>query len=130
MAQLSDYAEKLILDWLLTGGSAPRPTAVYLALFTTPTDDAGGGTEIVGNGYARETITVAAASSPGGQTNNAAELIFTAEGGNWGTITHIAIYDVVTGGNSLFHGPLNAPVNITDTNSLLFPIGDLIFTLA
>ena len=34
MAALSDYAEKLLLDWSMTAGSATRPTAWYVALYT------------------------------------------------------------------------------------------------
>ena len=42
MAALSDYAEKLVLDWLMTNGSATRPTAWYVALYTAAPSDAGG----------------------------------------------------------------------------------------
>ena len=46
MAAISDYAEKLILDYLMTSGSATRPTAWYVALYTSAPSDAGGGTEL------------------------------------------------------------------------------------
>ena len=51
MAALSDYSEKLLLDWAMTTGSATRPTAWYVALYTAAPNDAGGGTEVTGGGY-------------------------------------------------------------------------------
>ena len=101
MANLADHAEKLLLDWLMTTGAATRPTAWFVALFTTATDDAAGGTEVTGNGYARQAVAFDAASSPGGTTQNSGAVSFTASGGNWGSITHMAIYDASTAGNRL-----------------------------
>ena len=56
MAALSDYAEKLLLDYSMTAGSVTRPTAWYVALYTSAPNDAGGGTEVSGGGYARKTV--------------------------------------------------------------------------
>lgn len=64
MAALSDYAEKLLLDWMMTNGSATRPTAWYVALYTAAPSDSGGGTEVSGNGYSRQAVTFDAASTP------------------------------------------------------------------
>ena len=41
MAALSDHAEDLLLDFLMTTGTATRPTNWYLALFTAAPNDAG-----------------------------------------------------------------------------------------
>ena len=59
MAALSDVSEKLVLDWLMTTGSATRPTAWYVALYTGAPSDSGGGTEVSTGGYARQTVTFA-----------------------------------------------------------------------
>jgi hypothetical protein len=130
MSALSDHAEKLVLDWLMTTNSVSRPTAWYLALFTTATDDAGGGTEVSGNGYARQSVTFNAASSPGGTTSNASEVSFTASGGDWGTITHAAIFDASTGGNMLWHGALSSQRTVNDGDTLSFAAGAIDLTLA
>jgi len=74
MAALSDYAEKLLLDWAMTTGSATRPTAWYVALYTAAPSDSGGGTEVSTGGYARQAVTFAAATSPGGTTSNTGAL--------------------------------------------------------
>ena len=50
MAALSDHAEKLLLDWMMTSGTATRPTAWFVALYTAAPSDAGGGTEVSGAG--------------------------------------------------------------------------------
>ena len=68
MAALSDYAEKLVLDWLMTNGSATRPTAWYVGLYTAAPNDAGGGTEVSGSGYSRQAVTFDAATSGAGTT--------------------------------------------------------------
>lgn len=130
MAALSDYSEKLALDWMMTTGSATRPTAWYLALYSAPPSDSGGGTELSGNGYARQAATFAAATSPGGTTNNTATISFTAVGGNWSTATHIGIFDAATAGNLLWHGEMSAPRTVLDGDTLAFAAGALTVTLA
>ena len=130
MAALSDHAEALLLDWLMTNGSATRPTAWYVALYTVAPSDSGGGTEISGNGYAREAVTFAAATSPGGTTSNTNAVSFTASGGNWGSITHIGIHDAVSGGNLLWHGAMTASKTVNDGDTLEFSIGNIDLTIA
>lgn len=129
MANLSNYAEKLILDWLMTTGAATRPTAWFVALYTAAPNDAGGGTPVVGAGYARLPATFAAAATPDGRTSNTGAVTFTANGGNWGTITHIAIFDALTGGNMLWHGAMAVPRTINDGDSLNFAPGSIELTL-
>jgi hypothetical protein len=130
MAALSDHAEALLLDWLMTNGSATRPTAWYVGLYTAAPSDSGGGTEVSGNGYAREAVTFAAATSPGGTTSNTGAVSFTASGGDWGTITHIGIHDAVSGGNLLWHGAMTASKTVADGDTLEFSIGNIDLTIA
>jgi hypothetical protein len=130
MAALSDHAEKLLLDWLMTNGSATRPTAWYVALYTAAPSDSGGGTEVSGNGYSRQAVTFAAASTPGGTTSNTGAVTFTAAGGSWGTITHIGIHDALSSGNLLWHGSMTASKTIADGDTLEFAIGNIDLTIA
>lgn len=122
MAALSDFAEKLILDWLMTTGSAPRPTAWFLALYTAAPSDSGGGTEVSGGGYARQALAFDAASSPEGETSNSALVDFTASD-DWGSITHIAIFTAVTAGDMLWHGALTDARIINTGDKLEFAPG-------
>lgn len=130
MAALSDYAEKLLLDWLMTTGSVTRPTAWYVALYTAAPSDSGGGTEVSGNGYARQAVTFDAASTPGGTTSNTGAVTFTAAGGSWGSISHIGLHDASTSGNLLWHGAMTAAKTIADGDTLEFAIGNIDLTLA
>ena len=130
MAALSDHAEKLILDWMMTAGTAARPSAWYVALYTAAPSDAGGGTELSGSGYAREAVAFAAATSGTGTTSNTGVAIFTADGGDWGSVTHMGIHDASSGGNLLWHGSLAAAKTVADGDTLEFAVGNIDLTVA
>lgn len=130
MAALSDHAENLLLNWLMTTGSATRPTTWYVALYTAAPSDSGGGTEISGNGYARQSATWDTASGTGGTTANSADISFTASGGNWGDVTHIGIHDASTGGNLLWHGAMTSSKTVNDGDTLQFSTGNIDLTIA
>ena len=130
MAALSDYSEKLILDYLMTTGSATRPTNWYVALYTAAPSDSGGGTELSGSGYSRESVTFAAATSGTGTTSNSGAVVFTADGGDWGSVTHMGIHDATSGCNLLWHGALAAAKTVLDGDSLEFAVGNIDLTVA
>lgn len=124
MAGLSDYAERAALDALFTG-------TLYVALFTAAPDDSGGGTEVSTGGYARKAATFAAAATAGGVTRKATSnsQSWTASGANYGTLTHGAIFDAVSGGNMLAWGALPAPRVVNDGDSYSHPTGAVIVTM-
>jgi len=131
MAALSDVAEKLLLDWLMTTGTATRPTAWYVALYTLAPSDSGGGTEVSGGGYARQSVTFDAAATPGGTTSNNNVVQFTASGANYGTVTHIGIHSASSGsGNLLWHGAMTASRVVNDGDTLEFSVGNIDLTIA
>lgn len=130
MSSFSNYAENLVLNWLLTTNSATRPTAWYVALFTAAPSDTGGGTEVSGSAYVRTatgTITVSGTATTA--TNAAAIEFAAASGGNWGTITHAAIFDASTGGNMLAWAALTTSRTINDGDVFRIPAGSLTVTL-
>ena len=131
MSSFSDYTENLVLNWLLTTNSATRPTAWYVGLFTAAPSDTGGGTEVSGNAYDRKvtgTISVSG-TSPTTATNAAAIEFAAASGGNWGTVTHAAIFDAATGGNMLAWAPLTTSRTINDGDVFRIPASSLNVTL-
>ncbi len=134
MAALSDYAENLILNWLMRGGTSggqtDAPSSVYLALFTAAPSDSGGGTECSGNGYSRQTVAFAAATGTGGTTSNSGNVTFTASGGNFGNVTHIGIFDASTSGNLLWHGAMAAAKQVNSGDSIQFATGSIDLTIA
>ncbi len=130
MAALSDHAEKLLLDWMMTSGTATRPTAWFVALYTAAPSDAGGGTEVSGAGYARQAVAFSAAATPGGTTSNTADVSFTAVGGDYGTVTHLGIFDASSSGNLLWHGALTASKAVEDGDTITFSAGNIDLTMA
>jgi hypothetical protein len=128
MSQFSDYLENALINATLRGVNFTAPTAVYLALFTLNPGDTGAGTEVSGGGYARRPITFTAPSN--GVTSNSAEVLFNAATANWGTITHIGIYDATTGGNLLYYSPISNAKTINADDQLKVSTGDIIVSLA
>lgn len=128
MAALSDYLEQGYLEHLFGIATLAQPAAFYIGLYTTATDDAGGGTEVVGNGYARQAVTFGTVQSDATShfIANTALVQFVAAGGNWGTITHTRLLDAATGGNSLYHGPIAADQVVNDGGKFEYGIGAFI----
>jgi hypothetical protein len=127
---ITDFLELKLLDHSLGTTSYTKPTNVYLALFTSATSDAAGGTEVStagGSLYARQAVTFSAAAS--GSATHAADIAFPVAGASWGTITHIALFDAATGGNMLWHGPLNASKAIGSGDQFRMPAGQLTVSL-
>jgi hypothetical protein len=115
---------------LFTTNSATRPTAWFVGLFTAAPSDTGGGTEVSGSGYARKatgTITVSGTATTA--TNSAAIEFDPASGGNWGNITHAAIFDASTGGNMLAWAQLTTARTINDGDVFRVPASSLTITL-
>jgi len=130
MSSFTDHTESLVLNWLFTTNTATRPTAWYVGLFTAAPGETGGGTEVSGNAYARKatgTITVSGTATTA--TNSAAIEFDPASGGNWGTITHAAIFDAETGGNMLAYAELTTARTINDGDVFRVPASSLTITL-
>jgi hypothetical protein len=125
MSAASNYLENELLDHALgTGAALAQPSNVYVGLFTSA--DSTGAT--AANGYSRQTATFGAAS--GGSASNSGNLTFTASGGNWGTITHVAVHDASSSGNVLFYGALTTAKTIEDGDSFQIATSNLTISLA
>jgi len=127
MAEFTDYLENKIIDHMLRNQSYTPPATIYLALFTTAPGDAGGGTEVSGGSYARQAVTLSAAS--GGASENSADITFPTATADWGTVTHVALMDALTGGNMLMHTPLDASKTVNDGDTFKINAGDLDVTV-
>jgi hypothetical protein len=123
---LSNEFETRILQWALTTGSPTRPTAWYIGLYTDNPGETGAGTEISGNGYARESVTFTVS---GDTASNNADIEFSTATGSWGTITHIAVLDALTSGNVIAYGALSASKAIGNGDIFRIAFGDLDITL-
>nr|WP_299241383.1 hypothetical protein [uncultured Halomonas sp.] len=119
MSAFSNYLEKAILDLTLRGVALTPPTSVWIALFTANPTDASLTVELSDSGYARQDaakggsletgweLVVDDAGGNGKVTSNKFSLPFPAIVDGPVTVTHFGIFDAQTGGNLLYHGPLN-----------------------
>ncbi len=144
MSAMSDYLENKLIDQLFRGQTAPTTSTLYVGLLTAAPSDAGGGTEVSGNSYARVAVTsslanwagtqsagsTVASSGTGGQTSNNAAITFPSPSGTWGTVTHFGIYDASSGGNLLFWGALTISKTINQSDTVTFPAASLSITFA
>ena len=142
MSASSNYLETRLLDHALGTTTFTKPTTVYVALFNNTSGnalanlEAGTLTDEVstsGTAYARQSVTFAAASSPGGSASSNATVTFpTATGSGFGTVSHIAIMDGDTEGsnNVLFFGALTASKVVDSGDTFTIQSGSLTVTLA
>lgn len=122
----SNTYETNVLTWTFTNSAVTRPTAWYIGLFTDNPGEASGGTEVSGNNYAREAVTLTVS---GNTASNSGAVEFNAATGSWGTITHIAVYDASTGGNQIAYAALTASKAIDTGDILRISDGELDVTL-
>lgn len=118
---LSNYLENKLIDHFLGTTTYTKPSAVYVALYTVAPSDAGGGTEVTGGSYARQTATFTAAAS--GATSNSANIDFTNMPA--ATVVAIGIFDALTSGNLLLHGTLTTNKTTDAGDTLRIATGDL-----
>ena len=128
MSAMSDYLENEILDHILGTGAYTMPSTVYVGLSTGSFNDDNSGTELTGNGYARESIAFAAAAS--GTASNSGAVEFSAATGSWGTVSNFGLFDASTSGNLLIHGALTASKVIDTGDILKIAVGDMDITAA
>jgi len=125
----SDTFETHVLNYVFTVTSVTRPTAWYLALFTSnPADDASG-TEVStsGTAYARQT---AAFTVSGDTASNSAAIEFPTATASFGTVSHVAVFDAETSGNLIAYAALTSSKAIDTGDVFRVPDGDLDITLA
>lgn len=118
---LTNYLENKLIDHFLGTTTFTKPSAVYVGLFTVSPGEAGGGTEVAGGSYARQTATFTAASS--GATSNDANIDFT--GMPAATVVAIGIFDALTSGNMLLYGSLTTNKTTDAGDTLRIATGDL-----
>jgi len=115
MGSISDYLENELLDHCFNAAYS-APANVFLALSTAdPLDTGAGLAEPSGGAYSRATITFGNAASRA--VTQDAKVTFPQATAAWGTITHYALFDAVSGGNFLAHGTLNTSKVVANGNT-------------
>lgn len=128
---LSDFAEAKLLDHLVGKVSYTKPTVAVGLCIGDPTEAGTGAdcNEVADtNGYARVATDAADwTASVGGEIDNANILTFPEASGNWGEITHYALFDspVYGEGNMLIYDELNLAKTIIAEEIVRFSVGQL-----
>jgi hypothetical protein len=125
----SNYLETEILDHVFGGNAYTAPSTLYLALLTAVSDgETGSVTEVStsGTAYARETV---AFTVSGNTASNTAAVEYSTATANFGTITHVGVYDASTGGNLMAYAALTSSKTIETGDVFRIPAGDLDISL-
>ena len=122
----TNFLETEILDHVFAGAAYTAPGTHYLALFTGAPGETGGGTEVSGGGYTRKAV---AFTTSGATTSNNAAVEFPTATGNYGTVTHVAVFDAASSGNMMAYATLSASKAIETGDVFRVPTGDLDITL-
>ena len=128
----SNYLELELLDHVYGGADYSRPATLYVALFSVDPSDAGGGTELSGDGYERVAVTNNSTNWPAadaGAKSNGAAITFPTATGDWDEVTAHGIFDHATAGNLLSWGELTVNKTALTGDTIVFNIGDLDITL-
>ena len=133
MGSFSNFLELELLDQVFGALAYTAPATLYIALSTADPTDAGSGiAEPVGNNYSRKSVAnnkTTWDTAVAGALANAIAITFPTASGNWGTISHFAIFDDPTAGNMLAHGSLVVSKQVTTSDTAEFAIGDIDITL-
>jgi hypothetical protein len=127
VSAFSNYLENKVLLHVFGGTAYTAPTTLYLALYTVAPSDTGGGTEVSGTSYARQTIAFTVTDDT---ASNTSAVEFPTAGSTWGTVVAVGIFDNLTSGNLLAYGNLTASKTIASGDVFRVPAGDLDITLA
>ena len=114
----SDYLENEELKWATgqAGAFGDGANGPYLALYTAPPTDIGGGTEVTGGGYARVDTSGKWEVPVNGSTTNSAEILYPKATSDWGAIIAIGLFDDLVAGNLLYWGTITGmAIGINET---------------
>jgi len=122
----SNTFETTVLTWVFTTSSATRPTAWHIALYTAAPSDTGGGTEVSGGGYGRKAVTFVVS---GNTASNNAAIEWDVATADFGTVSHVGVFDASSGGNLIAYAALTTSKTISTGDVFRLPSGDLDITL-
>jgi hypothetical protein len=124
MTKMTNYLESKVAQHVLKNTAYTPPTTLYIALHTADPTEVGNVSEVTTGAYAtyaRKAVTLGAES--GGSCVSAADL-------TWDTmpaitISHISVWDALTGGNSLLYGALGASKTMASGDSFRLASGQI-----
>lgn len=122
----SDYLEDKVLDHVFGGTAYTAPTTLYVGVFTSAASDTGPGTEVSGNGYARQSVAFTVSGTSPTTAASSAAVEFPEATGSWGTVTYAGIFDAVSGGNMLAWAELTDPSDFVTALPKAITTGDIL----
>tara|TARA_R100001086_G_scaffold227718_1_gene146904 strand:+ start:10954 stop:11337 length:384 start_codon:yes stop_codon:yes gene_type:complete len=123
----SNFLELEVLDHVFRNSAYTAPSTIYVALFTSAPNDAGGGTEVSGNGYARQSMAFGTASS--GSISNSSSVEFPTATGDQGTIVAMGLFDASSSGNLLAYGSLTSNKTVSNGDVFRFNASSVTISL-
>jgi hypothetical protein len=128
---ISNYLEAAWLNATFRNTAYVQPAVVYLALYTADPTDADTGTEVTGGSYARQAVAFGAPTQVAGKgtISNTGLITYPTVTVDWGTISHVAIRDALTGGNLLYFGPATSARAALTGDVIKFNIGQVVLDL-
>ncbi|QDP46978.1 MAG: hypothetical protein Unbinned4204contig1001_43 [Prokaryotic dsDNA virus sp.] len=130
MAGFTDYLEDKVLEHVFGGNAYSAPSTLYVALYTVAPTDTGGGTEVSGGAYARQTAAFTVSGTNPTQASNSAAVEYPTATANYGTVVAVGIFDASSSGNLLAYANLTASKVVSTGDVFRFNSGDLDVTLA
>ena len=130
MSGFSDYLEDRVLEHLFGGNAFTAPSTLYVALYTVAPSDTGGGTEVSGGAYARQTATFTVSGTNPTTASNTAAIEYPTATANYGTVVAVGVFDALTSGNLLAYSTLDSSKVVSSGDVFRFNAGDLDITLA
>jgi hypothetical protein len=124
----SNHLETEILDHVFGGNAYTAPGTLYLALHTANPDEDGSGAEVStsGTAYARQTV---AFTVSGNTATTSAAVEYSTATANFGTVSHVGVWDALTSGNLLAYAALTSSKTIETGDVFRVPAGDLDISL-
>ena len=126
MAGFSDFLETAVLNHVFGGSSYTAPSTLYVALYTAAPSDTGGGTEVSGGAYARQTGTFTVS---GGTASNTAAIEYATATADYGTVVAVGVFDASSSGNLLAYGTLTTSKSVSTGDVFRFNASALAITL-
>lgn len=136
MTDATDYLETNVRDWISQGTAMPSaPGTLYVALHTSdPGESPDGSTEVGASDYSRVGVTTGSgwnSSLNPTQFSNANTISFGQATSDWGTISHVSLWDgSTTSDNCLAAYALDSTVTINTDDTFEFASGNLDFEVA
>ena len=130
MSGFSDYLEDKVLDHVFGGNAFTAPSTLYVALYTVAPSDTGGGTEVSGGAYARQTATFTVSGTNPTTASNTAAIEYPTATANYGTVVAVGVLDASSSGNLLAYSTLDSSKVVSSGDVFRFNAGDLDITLA